>query len=219
VKKPTDDGLFERARLAMVQKQIAQRGVKEASVLAALRAVPRHRFVDPRDSELAYADHPLPIGHGQTISQPYMVARMVELCRLDGHERVLEVGAGSGYQAAVLAQLCRHVYAVEIVAELADRARVVLEELAIDNVTLAERDGSEGWPEHAPFDAIVVAAGAPEVPRPLLDQLEDGGRLVIPVGPTRGLQSLQLLERSGDEIKCWDDLACRFVDLQGRYGW
>lgn len=213
------EALFRAEREAMVEQQIASRGVKDEAVLAALLSVPRHRFVDRSWIHQAYADHPLPIGFGQTISQPFMVARMAELCRLSREKRVLEVGAGSGYQTAVLAQICREVFAVEIVPELAERAARMLAELGIENAIVAERDGSVGWAEHSPYDAIVVAAGAPAIPEPLTEQLAEGGRLIIPVGASRGLQLLHIVERHGAELRSSHDTPCRFVDLQGRHGW
>lgn len=210
---------FAAQREAMVEEQIAARGVADARVLRALREVPRHLFVDPGDLDQAYADHPLPIGHGQTISQPFMVARMVELCALRAEDRVLEVGAGSGYQAAVLARCCAWVYALELIGALAERARARLEQAQVQNVTVIEGDGSLGYAPAAPFDAIVVAAGAPAVPPPLLEQLRVGGRLVIPVGASRGLQCLQVHERKAEGSSWREETPCRFVDLRGRYGW
>lgn len=206
-------------RAAMVESQLVGRGVCAAEVLRAMREVPRHLFVDPADLDQAYDDHPLPIGHGQTISQPYMVARMVELCALRAEDRVLEVGAGSGYQAAVLARCCAWVYSLELLGALVQRARSALERAGVRNVTVIEGDGSRGYPQEAPYDAIVVAAGAPAVPPPLLDQLRVGGRLVIPVGAGRGLQCLQVHERRAEGWRWREDTPCRFVDLRGRYGW
>jgi len=203
----------------MVADQVEARGVRDRAVLAAMERVPRHLFVPPEYRGQSYADHPLPIGRGQTISQPYMVARMTEVCALGPDDVVLEVGAGSGYQAAVLALLCRHVYAVEIVDELCVRAAENLSAAGIANVTLANLDGTRGWPEHAPYDAILVSAGAPEVPAMLVDQLRsDGGKLVLPVG-RRGMQVLRRVTRHGDRYDVMDDTPCRFVDLVGQYGW
>ncbi len=207
------------ARSAMVARQLESRGIRDERVLSAMRRVPRHHFVDQPKWDLAYGDHPLPIGYGQTISQPYMVARMIELCELGEADRALEVGAGCGYQSAVLAELCRQVFAVEIVAELAQQAAENLREIGIDNVVVAHMDGSSGWADHAPFDAILVAAGAPAVPPPLFDQLAEGGTMVVPVGQTRGIQMLQIHQRKGDEWSTEYDTPCRFVDLQGSYGW
>ncbi|HEY3356862.1 MAG TPA: protein-L-isoaspartate(D-aspartate) O-methyltransferase [Polyangia bacterium] len=209
---------FDDARRRMVDEQLAARGITDARVLAAMGRVPRHRFVAERLKDEAYGDHPLPLVHGQTLSQPYMVARMSELCELTGTERVLEIGAGSGYQTAVLCELCAQVYAVEIVRELCEAARARLTALGYHDFALEGFDGSNGWPEHAPYDAILVAAGAPAVPPLLLYQLADHGRLVVPVG-TRGDQRLQCIRRKGDQFDTLWDTPCRFVDLVGRYGW
>jgi protein-L-isoaspartate(D-aspartate) O-methyltransferase len=206
------------ARQRMVDKQLRRRGIADARLLAAMAGVERHRFVDVEHAEAAYADHPLPIGHGQTISQPFMVALMCELAGGQGEGRVLEIGAGCGYQSAVLARLFARVYAIELVSELAQGAAVTLAELAVDNVVLRTGDGGQGWREEAPFDAIVVAAGARRVPPALLSQLAEGGRLVIPVGP-RGLQMLQVHRRQGGEIISEEHTACRFVELRGEHGW
>jgi protein-L-isoaspartate(D-aspartate) O-methyltransferase len=205
-------------RHQMVERQLRQRGIYDDRVLEAMRSVPRHRFVDSSHVPDAYGDHPLPIGAGQTISQPYMVARMTELCGVQPTDRCLEVGAGCGYQTAVLATLALEVYAAEIVESLVDRARVTLASLGYTNVTLACRDASGGWPEHAPFDVILVAAGAPTVPPALSAQLAEGGRLVIPVG-SEGLQVLQCIKRSGEDFLTEKDTACRFVKLRGDQGW
>ena len=173
---------LERAREKMVTRQIEARGVKDARVLAAMRKVERHKFVTNRTITESYEDYPLPIGYGQTISQPYIVALMTELCRLKGNEKSLEIGTGSGYQAAVLSLLAREVYSIEIVEELGKSASKRLKELKYDNVKVRIGDGYKGWPEEAPFDVIILTASPPEIPETLLEQLKDGGILVAPVG-------------------------------------
>ncbi|HEY4392420.1 MAG TPA: protein-L-isoaspartate(D-aspartate) O-methyltransferase [Polyangia bacterium] len=201
----------------MVIEQLVHRGVRDARVLGAMGLVPRHRFVEPSLAAMAYDDRPLSIGHGQTISQPYMVARATELAEVRATDRALEVGAGSGYQAAVLARLCTEVFAVEIVPALAERARRVLAEIGAANVTLESFDGSGGWPAHAPYDVIIVSAGAPRVPPLLAEELADGGRLVIPLGGPEE-QTLALIRRQGDAFTTSYDTRCRYVDLLGRFG-
>jgi len=210
--------VFAAERALMVEAQLGRRGIADARVLQAMGRIPRERFVPQELQEKAYGDFPLPIGFGQTISQPYMVARMTELLGLQGDEKVLEVGTGSGYQTAVLCELAGHVYSVEIVPELAERAQATLTALGYSNFTIASRDGTLGWPEHAPFDAVLVAAGAPEIPPCLLEQLAQGGRLVIPVG-YRHLQRLSLVRHTNDGPQITWDTECRFVDLVGQYGW
>ena len=211
---PVDEPAFARAREAMVAEQIAARGVRDAQTLAAMREVPRHLFV-PRDLERdAYEDHPLPIGHGQTISQPYIVAFMTEALGLRGGETVLEVGTGSGYQAAVLSRIAARVFTIEIVPELAADARERLIRLGYANVTARAGDGYLGWPEEAPFDAIVVTAAAPRVPDPLKVQLKDGGRLVVPVGDES--QELMVVTRRGATYTESRVLGVRFVPMTGR---
>jgi protein-L-isoaspartate(D-aspartate) O-methyltransferase len=201
----------------MVAQQIEGRGVDDPRVLEALDEVPRHRFVDHKLAALAYEDRPLPIGFAQTISQPFMVARATEMARPRPGDRALEIGAGCGYQAAVLSRLCGSVFAVEIVEPLAARAEATLRALGYDNVTFGSFDGSGGWPAHAPYDVIIVSAGAPRVPPLLVDQLADGGRLVIPVGEADG-QVLTAVERHGAGYEVTRDTRCRYVDLIGRYG-
>ena len=213
-----DAARLARARAEMVAEQLRDRGILDERVLDAMGRVPRERFVDPDLEDRAYDDGPLPIGEGQTISQPYMVARMVELLALRGDERVLEVGAGSGYQTAVLAELAAQVFAVERLPSLGATATARLSALDYSNVEIGIFDGTEGWAARAPFDAIVVAAGAPEVPDVLVAQLAEGGRLVIPVGP-RELQRLAIIEwRDGATATSWET-SCVFVPLIGRHGW
>ena len=204
-------------RRDMVLDQLVRRGIRDPRVLEAMSVVPRHRFVDRGLERNAYDDRPLAIGYGQTISQPYMVARATELAAPQPGDRALEVGAGSGYQAAVLGALAAEVFAVEIVPALAARARQVLAETGYDNVTVESFDGSGGWPEHAPFDVIIVSAGAPRIPPMLAAELADGGRLVIPVGGPEE-QELAVVRRQGDHYAISYDTRCRYVDLQGRFG-
>ena len=188
---------FEATRHTMVATQIAARGIKDARVLAAMREVRRHEFIDAGQRERAYEDGPLPIGFGQTISQPYIVALMTELLDVQPRHRVLEIGAGCGYQTAILCRLCSHVYAVERVAELCVLARENLKRAGCSNVTLKHGDGTLGWPEHAPFDRILVAACSAEIPPALLEQLAPGGKLIAPIGG-REFQELTLAERGAD---------------------
>jgi protein-L-isoaspartate(D-aspartate) O-methyltransferase len=204
-------------RRDMVFEQLVRRGIRDPRVLEAMTVVPRHRFVAAALVSHAYDDRPLAIGHGQTISQPYMVARATELAGPRATDRVLEVGAGSGYQAAVLAELAAEVFAIEIVPALAARARDALADTGYDNVTVESFDGSGGWPEHAPYDVIIVSAGAPRIPAMLVSELADGGRLVIPVGGSEE-QELAVVRREGDHYVTAYDTRCRYVDLQGRFG-
>ncbi|HEX6863238.1 MAG TPA: protein-L-isoaspartate(D-aspartate) O-methyltransferase, partial [Thermoanaerobaculia bacterium] len=210
---------FESRRLEMVDTQIARRGVRDRWVLEALRSVPRERFVPERLAELAYEDTPLPIANEQTISQPYVVALMAEALELSPRDRVLEIGAGSGYAAAVLGRVAGEVWAVERHESLAREAAERLAALGYDNVHVVFGDGTLGWPEHAPYDAIGVAAGGPKVPQALLDQLAPGGRLVIPVGPDPRAQSLMRVRRTEEGIVREDLGAVRFVPLIGEQGW
>ena len=200
-------------RLRMVEEQLVRRGLRDEDVLAAMRSVPRHLFVPGEAAVDAYADTPLPIGLGQTISQPYMVALMTSLLEVDVRSRVLEVGAGSGYQTAVLAEVAGEVFAIERLAPLAERARATLARLGYANVRLAIGDGARGWHEQAPFQGILVAAAADEVPPELLGQLADGGRLVVPVGRGRREQVLTIVERAGESFNESHDTRCRFVPL------
>ena len=202
----------------MVEGQIAQRGILNPRLLAVMKSVPRHRFVLKDDLAWAYADGPLPIGHGQTISQPYIVALMTELLDLPPAARVLEVGTGSGYQAAVLSLLAAEVHTVEIIPELARTAEETIHNLGYANVHVHLGDGSLGWPEAMPYGGILVAAAAPEVPQPLLDQLSDGGRLVIPVGG-RGFQQLEVWERKAGKFIRQGNISVAFVPLHGQHGW
>lgn len=211
---------FAQKRRRLVEHQIKRRGISDPAVLAALESVPREAFLPPELAEFAYLDRALPIEKGQTISQPYIVALMTEALQLKPQDRVLEVGTGSGYAAAILAKVAREVYTIERHAELAEQAARRLREQSIDNVHVLHGDGTLGWPDHAPYDAIVVAAGGPDVPRPLLDQLAIGGRLVIPVGEEKTLQSLVRVTRTGANEYHRDELGdVQFVPLVGSGGW
>jgi protein-L-isoaspartate(D-aspartate) O-methyltransferase len=209
---------LEERRLDMVRVQIEKRGIYEPRLLQALRQVPRHAFVPPMDVDEAYNDYPLHIGSGQTISQPYIVALMTDLLNLKGEETVLEIGTGSGYQAAVLARLAKHVHTVEFLEPLAKMARTTLESLDILNVSVHVGDGTLGWEEAAPFEGILVTAAAPRVPQPLFDQLAEGGRLVAPVGP-RYHQDLEIWQKEDGKLSCERILGVAFVPLRGAYGW
>ena len=202
----------------MVQEQLIPRGISDERVLEAMRTVPRHCFVDDALQSRAYGDFPLPISSGQTISQPYIVASMTQALGLSGNERVLEIGTGSGYQAAVLSRLCEQVFTVERINVLLAGARRIFDELKYFNVMAKLDDGTLGWPENGPYDAIMVTAGGPSIPQPLIDQLADPGRLVIPVGNQRH-QNLQLFEKKEGEIIIHDLEEVRFVDLVGKHGW
>jgi protein-L-isoaspartate(D-aspartate) O-methyltransferase len=209
---------FEKERLRMVEEQIVSRDVKDERVLAAMRKVPRHEFLPEAIRGMAYADNAIPLGEGQTISQPFMVALMTELLELTGTERVLEIGTGSGYQAAVLAELCEKVYTVERIKLLADRARATLDRLGYRSVAIKVYDGTYGWKEMAPFDAIMVTAGSPDVPAPLVDQLKDGGRMVIPVGERYSQTLLKIVKTPEGAVK-QRSIPCVFVPLIGNHGW
>ncbi len=209
---------LQKARLKMVEEQIIGRGIKDPKVIKAMKKVPRHLFVEEALQAQAYSDHPLPIGEKQTISQPYMVALMTEALQLKGREKVLEIGAGSGYQTAILAEMALKVFSIERVRSLALEARKLLYELGYFNVEIKVSDGTSGWPEESPFDAVIVTAGSPVIPQPLLDQLAAGGRIVIPVGDAFS-QDLIRVTKTEEGFKKEDLGGCRFVKLIGKYGW
>lgn len=209
---------FPKARLKMVEEQIVSREIKDPRVIAAMKKVPRHLFVEEALQSQAYSDHPLPIGEKQTISQPYMVAIMTEALLLKGKEKVLEIGAGSGYQTAILAELAEKVFSIERIRSLAIKARQLLYELGYFNIEIKIFDGTYGWVEEAPFDAIIVTAGAPDIPQPLVDQLAIDGRLVIPVGDAY-VQDLIRVTKMKEGVKKEALGGCRFVKLIGKYGW
>ncbi|MGH9710542.1 MAG: protein-L-isoaspartate(D-aspartate) O-methyltransferase [Candidatus Acidiferrales bacterium] len=204
--------------MLMVAEQIRKRGVRSPRVLAAMERVPRHLFVPEESVARSYNDEPVPIGERQTISQPYMVGAMTEALELEGTERVLEVGGGSGYQAAILAELAREVITIEARAPLADAACERLASAGYGNIRVVTGDGTLGFAEAAPFDAILVAAAAPQIPPPLIEQLAEGGRLVIPVGKS-DRQMLMRIRKSGGKAVQEKLMVCQFVPLQGRYGW
>lgn len=210
---------FDQAREQMVEEQLLARGISDARVLAAMRAVPRHLFVEPALQRRAYEDSPLPIDAEQTISQPYMVALMSQLLELKGSERVLEIGTGSGYQAAVLGQLAAEVFSIERIEALAERARLRLQSLGYeDRIHVRSGDGANGWPQAGPFDAIVVTAAVREVPRPLVTQLSGNGCVVLPLGEAE-LQGLARLRKDGAGLQLDYMGECRFVKWIGQYGW
>jgi protein-L-isoaspartate(D-aspartate) O-methyltransferase len=210
---------FAIARERMVADQLRARGITDPRVLTAMGRVPRHRFVEEALAARAYGDYPLPIGEKQTISQPYMVALMTQALELAGGERVLEVGTGSGYQTAILAELAGKVYSIERIRSLADRARAMLEELGYYNVLIRVGDGTLGWREESPFDAILVTAAAPEVPAPLVEQLKPGGRLVIPVGGSTAQVLKCLVKEADGPVRESELVGCVFVKLVGEQGW
>ena len=212
------DKVWEDERLRMVEEQLKKRGISDERVLHAMGKVPRHLFVPRESMDLAYTDAPLPIGSGQTVSQPYMVALMTQCLALRGTEKVLEIGTGSGYQSAVLLELVRELYTVERVQELAERAEQQLVLLGYQHFHLSVADGTKGWPEEAPFDAIIVTAGAPAIPDSLLEQLKENGTLIIPVG-TRHSQKLCTCTKTGDTFRRGEDTMCVFVPLVGEHGW
>jgi protein-L-isoaspartate(D-aspartate) O-methyltransferase len=213
-----DSTRFARERERMVEQQVIARGVADPRVIEVMRRLPRHLFVDEALRDRAYGDHPLPIGEGQTISQPFIVGRMTELLRVTGREKVLEVGTGCGYQAALLAELAARVCTVERIPRLASRARETLEGLGYRNVWVRAANGTLGWPDQAPFDRILVAAGGPSVPPPLFEQLAEGGRMVIPVGEA-ACQVLQVIEKVQGTMRVTEDSGCVFVKLVGKYAW
>lgn len=202
----------------MVEDQLIRRGIHDPKTLEAMRQVPRHLFVEDALQNQAYADFPLPIGKGQTISQPFIVALMTQALGLQGHESVLEIGTGSGYQAAILSLICEKVYTVERIDSLLVNARSIFDKLHYLNILTKLDDGTNGWPEYAPYDVIIVTAGGPKLPEPLLDQLTDPGRLVIPVGD-QGVQNLQLITKKDGSITEKTIEYVRFVNLIGSHGW
>jgi len=213
-----DPTKYRRLREAMVKNQIAARGITDEKVLAAMRKVPRHLFVSEALQDQAYADHPLPIGEQQTISQPYIVALMTQALQLDKDSRVLEIGTGSGYQAAVLAQIAFRVYTIETIRTHHMNARMLFDRLKYNNIVTRYADGTKGWAEESPFDAIMVTAGAPDIPAPLVAQLAMGGRMIVPVGQMYS-QTLVKLVRDEQGIHQSDLGGCRFVKLVGEHGW
>jgi len=204
---------FARQREAMVASQIVDRGITDAAVLGAMRKVPRHLFVPEGHRRVAYGDHPLPIGNGQTISQPYIVAFMTEALKLEPGDRVLEIGTGSGYQAAVLAEIVQEVYSIEIVERLGKRAQEILGQLGYSNIHIRIGDGYRGWPEKAPFDAIIVTCAPTQIPQPLVDQLVEGGRMVIPVGREGSVQRLVVGVKTDEGLQMEEAMLVRFVPM------
>jgi protein-L-isoaspartate(D-aspartate) O-methyltransferase len=209
---------YRLARERMVKNQLVPRGIKDQGVLRVMGEIQRHLFVEEALAGEAYNDHPLPIGHKQTISQPYIVALMTQALELTGQEKTLEIGTGSGYQTAILAELSETVYTVERIRPLLEKSRELLEKLGYTNIRFKAFDGTLGWKEHAPFDAIMVTAGAPKIPQPLLDQLTDGGRMVIPIGNKYSQDLIKLTKRK-DTYREENLGGCRFVDLIGVHGW
>ena len=209
---------YGTGRERMIQEQLLSRDITDERLLAVMLEVPRHCFVDDALRGRAYGDHPLPIGAGQTISQPYIVAYMTQALQLTGVEKVLEIGTGSGYQAAILSRLCSQVYTVERINSLLAGARKTFDQLRYYNIRAKLDDGTVGWPENGPYDAIIVTAGGPAIPEPLIEQLADPGRLIIPVG-NQHVQDLQLLEKKEGQVVVTNLASVRFVDLVGEYGW
>ncbi len=204
---------FEALRHKMVEQQIVARGIKDKGVIEAMKRVPRHLFVPEKYRRFAYHDGPLPIGEGQTISQPYIVAFMTEALSLQPHHKVLEIGTGSGYQAAVLAEIVDQVYTIEIIPSLARRAEALLRGMGYENIFVLTGDGYKGWPQHAPFDAIIVTCAPEEIPKPLIEQLREGGRMVIPVGPQDTVQKLILATKQNGKLRLQTLLPVRFVPM------
>ena len=209
---------YGTAREKMVREQLLNRDIEDERTIAAMLEVPRHLFVDDAMGARSYGDHPLPIGAGQTISQPYIVAYMTQVLQLQGGEVVLEIGTGSGYQAAVLSRLCQKVYTVERINSLLAGARKAFDRLRYYNIRSKLDDGTLGWPDHGPYDAIIVTAGGPDIPEPLIEQLADQGRLVMPIGDQH-MQELKLLTKKDDQVEVELLTRVRFVDLVGEYGW
>jgi protein-L-isoaspartate(D-aspartate) O-methyltransferase len=209
---------WELERLHMVEDQLRSRGISDERVLKIMGKVPRHKFVPQDCQDSAYSDRPLPIGEGQTVSQPYMVGIMTQCLELKGEEKVLEIGTGSGYQSAVLMELARELYTIERIPSLAERAKNILSELSYDRFHAKVADGTKGWPEEAPFDGIIVTAGAPVIPETLIDQLSEGGRMVIPVGSRFSQRLYKSIKKAGKIIQ-EEDTMCVFVPLIGEYGW
>lgn len=209
---------FEKARERMVNEQLIQRGIHDERVLRAMGKVPRHLFVEEALQDRAYEDYPLPIGEGQTISQPYMVAIMTQLLKVDPEDRILEIGTGSGYQTAILAELTYQVFSIERIPSLAAKAWKILDHLKYYNVRIKVGDGTLGWKEHAPYNGIIVTASSPEIPEPLVSQLAKGGRLVIPVGD-KVSQRLKVLTKKDESLETRNVCQCTFVKLLGKYGW
>ena len=209
---------YRLARNRMVRNQLVPRGITDKRVLAAMAKIQRHLFIEEALEGEAYNDHPLPIGHKQTISQPYIVALMTQELELSGNEKILEIGTGSGYQTAILAELSERVYTIERIRPLMEKARNILHELGYTNILFKAYDGTLGWEEYSPFDAIIITAGAPDVPEPLLGQLADGGRMIIPIGD-RFSQELIKITRRKDGYDKKSLGGCRFVDLIGVHGW
>ena len=207
---------YEVLRKIMVKEQIAARGIKESRVLSAFLKVERHRFIPENSRRSAYADHPVPIGEGQTISQPYIVALMTECLNLNGNERILEIGTGSGYQTAILAELSKEIYSVERIPFLAERAKSVLGELGYTNIKIKVDDGTLGWQEEAPFDRIIITAASRRIPSPLIEQLKEGGRLLIPLGESFS-QVLTIAQKQDGKIITSNVCGCVFVPLIGKY--